>query len=106
MFMGVQEAMCTGSRGHRGRGPVCTGLAEQLTRVLKLALHGHVDVDACVYLPEMLAQESLHLSVFSKMRKTVTVLDEGLELLHALVHLGVDEVLHSIELVVVVVDRR
>ena len=67
---GLLEAVCTGSRVHGGRGPVCTGLAEQPTRVLKLALHGHVDVDACVYLPEMVSRKSLHLSVFSKMRKT------------------------------------
>ena len=49
---------------------MCMGLAEKPTLVQKVALHGPVGVDACVYLPEMVAQESLHLSVFSKMRKT------------------------------------
>ena len=34
------------------------------------------------------------------------IVEEDLELLHVLVHLGVDDVLHSIDLVVVVVDRR
>ena len=48
---------------------MCTGLAEKPTLVQEVALHGAVDVDACVYLPEMVARESLHLSVLLKMRK-------------------------------------
>ena len=76
IVLGLMSWLCiasvhggAGGRVHGGRGPVCTGLAEQPMRVLKVALHGHVDVGACVYLPEMVAQESLPLRVFSELRK-------------------------------------
>ena len=49
---------------------MCMGLAEKPTLVQKVALHGPVDVNACVYLLEMVSRESLHLSVFSKVSKT------------------------------------
>ena len=59
-----------GSRVHGGRGPMCTGVQENPTLIQKINLHGLVGVDACMYLPEMVARALVHLGVFSMMRKT------------------------------------
>ena len=75
-------------------------------RALDLHVLGGDGVDADVILPEMVARKDVLLSSSRRWGRSLVGLDEGFDLLHFSLHLGVGVVVRGIKLVVVVVDRR
>ena len=85
-------------------------MVKSLTGCWCWALDLHVlvgdGVDADVILSEMIARKHVILNIFQRWGRPLVGLDEGFDLLHLSLHLGVEVVVLGIELVVVGVDRR